>query len=114
MVVFAAAACFTVFLRDAIALRRRRYSLRDLVALFHSTLYALPAECSAEVGRQKSLSSNPLKVVSIHLGLCVASFHRSKDHHSWHVDLLRLIDHCHKYGECDNPETSTQESAFSF
>jgi len=40
MVVFAAAACFTVFLRDAIALRRRRYSLRDLVALFHSTLYA--------------------------------------------------------------------------
>ena len=40
MVVFAAAACFTVFLRDAIGLRRRRYSLRDLVALFHSTLYA--------------------------------------------------------------------------
>ena len=40
MVVFAAAACFTVFLRDAINLRRRRYSLRDLVALFHSTLYA--------------------------------------------------------------------------
>ena len=40
MVVFAAAACFTVFLRDAVGLRRRRYSLRDLVALFRSTLYA--------------------------------------------------------------------------
>ena len=40
MVVFAAAACFTVFLRDAVQLRWKRYSLRDLVALFHSTLYA--------------------------------------------------------------------------
>ncbi len=40
MVVFAAAACFTVFLRDAVQLRWKRYSLRDLAALFHSTLYA--------------------------------------------------------------------------
>jgi peptidoglycan/LPS O-acetylase OafA/YrhL len=40
MVVFAAAACFTVFLRDAVQLSWKRYSLRDLAALFHSTLYA--------------------------------------------------------------------------
>lgn len=40
MVVFAAAACVTIFLRDAVLLRRRRYTLRELRRLFHSTLYA--------------------------------------------------------------------------
>jgi len=40
MVVFATAACVTIFLRDAAQLRRWRYSLRELVELFRSTLYA--------------------------------------------------------------------------
>ena len=40
MVVFAAAACFTVFLRDAAQLRRWRYSRLPLLQLFRSTLYA--------------------------------------------------------------------------
>ena len=40
MVVFATAACFTVFLRDAAQLRRWRYSRLPLLQLFRSTLYA--------------------------------------------------------------------------
>lgn len=40
MVVFAAAACFTVLLRDAVQLRRWRYSRLPLLQLFRSTLYA--------------------------------------------------------------------------
>ncbi len=40
MVVFAAAACATIFLRDAVLLRRRRYSLSELRTLFQSTVYA--------------------------------------------------------------------------
>ena len=39
MVVFATAACATIFLRDAVLLRWKRYSLREFVALFRSTLY---------------------------------------------------------------------------